>query len=73
MKNNSKMNEILNENIEIQLMNENDLAGFLQLIANLVIQKQLSGQEADALVRLCNLQKQILISIQNKKEFENWT
>jgi len=73
MKNNSKMNELLNENIEIQLMNENDLAGFLQLIANLVIQKQLSGQEADALVRLCNLQKQILISIQNKKEFENWT
>ena len=62
-----------NENIEIQLMNENELAGFLELIANLVIQKQLSGQEADALVRLCSLQKQILISIQNKKEFENWT
>ncbi len=73
MKNNSKMNEILNENIEIQLMNENELAGFLQLIANLVIQKQLSGQEADALVRLVNLQKTILKSIQNKKEFESWT
>jgi len=73
MKNNSKMNELLNENIEIQLLNENELAGFLQLIANLVIQKQLTGAEADALVRLCNLQKQILISIQNKKEFESWT
>ena len=73
MKNNSKMNELLNENIEIQLMNENDLAGFLQLIANLVIQKQLSGQEADALVRLCSLQRDVLKSIQNKKEFENWT
>ena len=73
MKNNSKINEILKVNLEIQLLNENELAGFLQLIANLVIQKQLSGQEADALVRLCSLQKQILISIQNKKEFENWT
>jgi len=73
MKNNSKMNELLNENIEIQLLNENELAGFLQLIANLVIQKQLTGAEADALVRLCSLQKQILISIQNKKEFESWT
>ena len=73
MKNNSKMNEILNENIEIQLMNENELAGFLQLIANLVIQKQLTGAEADALVRLCNLQRDVLKSIQNKKEFESWT
>ena len=73
MKNNSKMNELLNENIEIQLLNENELAGFLQLIANLVIQKQLSGQEADALVRLCNLQRDVLKSIQNKKEFESWT
>ena len=73
MKNNSKMNELLNENIEIQLMNENELAGFLQLIANLVIQKQLSGQEADALVRLCSLQRDVLKSIQNKKEFEKWT
>lgn len=73
MKNNSKMNELLNENIEIQLLNENELAGFLQLIANLVIQKQLTGAEADALVRLCNLQRDVLKSIQNKKEFENWT
>jgi len=73
MKNNSKMNEILNENIEIQLMNENELAGFLQLIANLVIQKQLTGAEADALVRLCSLQRDVLKSIQNKKEFESWT
>ncbi len=73
MKNNSKMNELLNENIEIQLLNENELAGFLQLIANLVIQKQLTGAEADALVRLCSLQRDVLKSIQNKKEFENWT
>jgi len=73
MKSNSKTNENLNENIEFELMNENELAGFLELIANLVIQKQLSGQEADALVRLVNLQKTILKSIQNKKEFESWT